>query len=97
MGLGVGELGSNYACKGASSLELAGSTVSLPITYILICTCWRLGAAKGKFIHYDKVGYQFFGRTVGCLDVLLPEFEFSSAYFYFTCNTKEERPKKNMS
>ena len=49
-----------------------------------------MGPVKEQYIHYEKAGYQFLGRTVTGLDISSEEFTISPCYFDFSAIKEEE-------
>ena len=71
----AGDLGSHSTRKGAITLVAAGCTVYPPMSSICLRACWIMGNDKDRYIHYEKAGYKFVGRTLAgflhCLKILL--------------------------
>ena len=84
--LGVEEksLGSHSCRKGAITLCSSGCTVSPSMASICLRACWSMGPVKDRYVHYEKAGDQFCGRTATSISSLSIEFAVSPAYFDFT-------------
>ena len=87
--LGVEEksLGSHSCRKGAITLCSSGCTVSPPMAAICLRACWSMGPVKDRYIHYEKAGDQFCGRTAIAISSLTKEFAVSPAYWDFTSSS----------
>ena len=83
LGVAPRSLGSHSCRKGAISLVSSGCTVSPPMASICLRACWSMGPVKDRYIHYEKAGDQFVGRTVTGISSLLKEFAISPVYFNF--------------
>lgn len=84
LGVVPGSLGSHSCRKGAITLLSSGCTVSPPMSSICLRACWSMGPVKDRYIHYEKAGDQFCGRSATGTSSLLKEFAISPAYFDFT-------------
>ena len=84
LGIIPGSLGSHSARKGAITLISSGCTVSPPMSSICLRACWSMGPVKDRYIHYEKAGDQFCGRSVTGISSLSKEFAISPAYFDFS-------------
>ena len=51
---------------------------------ICLQACWSMGLVKDRYIHYEKAGDQFFGRSVTGISSLSKEFAILPAYFDFS-------------
>ena len=74
-------LGSHSCRKGAITLVSTGCTVSPPMASICLRACWTMGPVKDRYIHYEKAGDQFTGRTVTGISSLQKEFAVSPVYW----------------
>ena len=63
LGVKRGDLGAHSPRKGAITLVSSGCTVSPPMSSICIRARWSMGPVKDRYIHYEKAGEEFFGRT----------------------------------
>ena len=50
--------------KDQFSIVASCCTVSPPMAYICVRACWSMGPIKYRYIHYEKAGDQFVGRSV---------------------------------
>ena len=84
--LGVEEnmLGSHSCRKGAITLVSTGCTVSPPLASVCLRAGWSMGAVKDRYIHYEKAGDQFTGRSVCGISSTTKEFALSPVYWDFT-------------
>ena len=62
-------------------LYVYGCTVSPPMSSICLQACWRMENVKDRYIHYNKSGDQFCGRSVTGISSLCKEFDVSPEYF----------------
>ena len=90
MGVDIDELGSHSVRKGSASRCSTGCTVSPPMASICLRAGWSMGPVKERYIHYEKAGDQFVGRTVCGLDVTSEEFGVTTCHFDFTAIEEEE-------
>ena len=81
MGVKKGDLGSHSVRKGSITLVSSGCTVSPPMSSICLRACWSMGPVKDTYIHYEKAGDQFVGRSVTGISSLSKQFAVSPAYF----------------
>lgn len=81
LGVNPGDLGSHSTRKGAITLVSSGCTVSPPMASICLRACWSMGPVKERYIHYEKAGDQFCGRSVTGISSLTKEFAISPAHF----------------
>ena len=81
LGVEEGTLGSHSTRKGAITMVSTGCTVSPPMAAICLRACWSMGPVKDRYIHYEKAGDQFVGRTVTGISSLTKEFAVSPCYF----------------
>ena len=81
LGVSVGDLGSHSTRKGAITLVSSGCTVSPPMASICLRAGWSMGPVKERYIHYEKAGDQFCGRSVSGISSLTKEFAISPAHF----------------
>ena len=84
LGVEKGSLGGHSVRKGAITLVASGCTVSLPMASICLRACWSMGPIKDRYIHYEKAGDQFVGRTVTGLSSLSKEFAISPVHWDWT-------------
>ena len=84
LGVQPGDLGSHSTRKGSITLVSSGCTVSPPMSSICLRACWSMGPVKDRYIHYEKAGDQFVGRSVTGISSLSKEFAVSPAYFDLT-------------
>ncbi|MEM7283659.1 MAG: hypothetical protein AAF438_18745, partial [Pseudomonadota bacterium] len=77
-------LGSHSIRKGAITLVSTGCTVSPPLSSICLRAGWSLGTVKDRYIHYEKAGDQFTGRSVTGISSLDKEFAISPVYWDWT-------------
>ena len=80
-GVKKGDLGSHSVRQGSITLVSSGCTMSPPMSSICLMACWSMGPVKDRFIHYEKAGDQFVGRSVTGISSLSNEFAVSPAYF----------------
>ena len=69
LGISPGDLGSHSARKGASSHASSGTTVSLPMVSICLCTMWSMGHVKEWYFQFEKAGDQYLSNVMSGLDV----------------------------
>ena len=81
MGVKKGDIGSHSVRKGSITLVSSGCTVSPPMSFICLRACWSMGPVKDTYIHYEKAGDQFVGRSVTGISSLSKQFAVSPAYF----------------
>ena len=84
--LGVDEhtLGSHSCRKGAITIVSTGCTVSPPMASICLRAGWSMGNVKDRYIHYEKAGDQFCGRSLTGISSMTKEFAVSPVYWDFT-------------
>ena len=84
--LGVDEntLSSHSCRKGAITIVSSGCTVSPPMASIFLRAGWSMGDVKDRYIHYEKAGDQFCGRSVTGISSMKEEFASSPVYWDFT-------------
>ena len=80
-GVECGDLGSHSTRKGAITHVSSGCTVSPPMASICLRACWSMGPIKDRYIHYEKAGDQFVGRSVTTISSMTKEFAVSPCYF----------------
>lgn len=78
------DLGSHSTRKGSATLVATGCTIAPPFSAICLRAGWSMGSVKERYIHYEKAGDQFVGRTVCGLSCLSSDFAVSPCYFDFT-------------
>ena len=81
LGVKPGDLGSHSTRKGSITLVSSGCTVSPPMSSICLRACWSMGNVKDRYIHYEKAGDQFCGRSATGISSLRKEFAVSPVYF----------------
>ena len=81
LGVKPGDFGSHSTGKSSINLVYSGCTVSPPMSSIFLRACWIMGNVKDRYIHYEKSGDQFCGRSVTRISYLCKEFAVSPAYF----------------
>ena len=81
LGVRPRDIGSHLTRKGSITLVASGCTVSPPMSSICLRACWSMGNVKDRYIHYEKAGDQFVGRTVTGISCLSKKFAVSPAYF----------------
>lgn len=91
LGVNPGDLGCHSARKGAITMCSSGCTVSPPMASICLRACWSMGSVKDRYIHYEKAGDQYVGRTVTGISSMSKDFAVSPPYFDFTDN-EEMKP-----
>eukprot|EP00980_Cylindrotheca_fusiformis_P027304 scaffold19845_cov136-Cylindrotheca_fusiformis.AAC.1 len=84
LGVEKNTLGSHSCRKGAITLVTTGCTVSPPMASVCLRAGWSMGAVKERYIHYEKAGDQFTGRSVTGISSLVKEFAVSPVYWDFT-------------
>ena len=84
--LGVTEhtLGSHSTRKGAITTVSSGCTVSPSMASICLRAGWSMGNVRDRYIHYEKAGDQFCGRSVTGISSIKKEFATSPVYW--ECN-----------
>ena len=94
--LGVEEhtLGSHSCRKGAITLVSTGCTASPSMASICLRAGWSMGNVKDRYIHYEKSGDQYCGRSVTGISSMTRKFAVSPVYWYFT--ESGERGKKGV-
>ena len=70
--------------KGTITIVSSGCTVSSPMAYICLRACWSLVPIKDLYIHYEKAGDQFVGRSVTGISFLTTEFGVSLVHWDWT-------------
>ena len=68
---------------------LSGYVVSLTMSSICLRACWSMVTVKDWYIHYEKAGDQFTGRSVTDISSLTKEFAISPPHWDFTYSTEE--------
>ena len=81
LGVTKGDLGSYSSQKGAITLVTTGCTVSPPMAAVCIRAGWSMGPVKDRYIHYEKAGDEFVGRTVTGITALDCNFAISPVYW----------------
>ena len=87
----IDDIGSHSARKGSATRCSTGCTVSPPMASICLRAGWSMGPVRERYIHYEKAGDQFVGRTVCGLNSMSTEFGISPCYFDFTGIHEEDR------
>jgi len=90
MGVGIDNIGSYSGRKGSATRCSTGCTVSRPMASICLRAGWSMGPVRERYIHYEKAGDQFVGRTVGGLNSMSTDFGVSPCYFDFPGTMQEE-------
>lgn len=85
LGVDPKDYGSHSVRKGAISLVSAGCTVSPPMAAICLRAAWSMGNVKDRYIHYEKAGDEFVGRSVSGISSLSHKFAASPIYFEPGC------------
>jgi len=91
MGVDIDNIGSHSGRKGSATRCSTGCTVSPPMASICLRAGWSMGPVRERYIHYEKAGDQFVGRTVCGLDCMSTDFGVSPCYFDFSSLTDEDR------
>jgi len=95
LGITKGDLGSHSCRKGAITLVTTGCTVSPPMAAVCIRAGWSMGSVKDRYIHYEKAGDQFVGRTVTGIPALDCNFAISPVHWDWSGLSRiDERKKK---
>ena len=81
LGVKKGDLGSHSCRKGAITLVTTGCTVSPPMAAVCIRAGWSMGQVKDRYIHYEKAGDQFVGRTVTGIPAISSDFAISPVHW----------------
>ena len=81
LGVEKGMVGYLTVSKGAIKIVASGCTVSSPMASICLRDCWSMGPIKYQYIHYEKVGDKFVGRSVTSIYLLTTEFRVSPVYW----------------
>ena len=63
------------------TLVTTGCTVSPPMAAVCIRAGWSMGPVKDRYIHYEKAGDEFVGRTVTGITALDCNFAISPVYW----------------
>ena len=84
LGVEMGSLGAHSIRKGAITLVASGCTVSPPMASICLRACWSMGTIKDRYIHYEKAGDQFVGRSVTGISSLSVDFAISPVHWDWT-------------
>ena len=84
LGIKPHDLGSHSSRKGAITLVTTGCTVSPPMAATCIRAGWSMGTVKDRYIHYEKAGDQFVGRSVTGIPALDSNFAISPVYWDWT-------------
>ena len=74
-------LGNHSIRKGAISHVSAGCTVSPPMAAICLRAAWSMGNVKDRYIHCEKAGDEFVGRSITGISSLSRHFATSPVYF----------------
>ena len=64
LGVEKGMIGAHYIRKGAIIIVDTGCTISPPMDSIFLSDVWSMESIKDTYIHYEKVGDQFVGRSM---------------------------------
>ena len=70
--------------KGEITIVASGCTVSPPMAYICLRACWSMVPIKDRYIHYEKAGDQFVGRSVTSIYLLTKGFGVSPVHWDWT-------------
>ena len=70
LGVEKGTLGSHSVSKGATKIVASGCAVSTLMDSICLRACSVMGRIKYRYIHYEKAGDQFVGRSVTNISLL---------------------------
>ena len=81
LGVKKGDLGAHSPRKGTITLVASGCTVSPPMSSICIRACWSMGPVKDRYIHCEKAGDEFVGRTATGISSMVKEFAVSPFFF----------------
>lgn len=84
VGVNIGDLGAHSSRKGAISIVSSGCTVSPPMASICLRAQWSMGNVKDRYIHYEKAGDQFTGRSVTGISSVTKELAISPVYWDYT-------------
>ena len=84
LGVEKGTLGAHSVRKGSITMVSSGCTVSPPMASICLRACWSIGPIKDRYIHYDKSGDHFVGRTATGISSLTVEFAISPVHWDWT-------------
>ena len=76
-----GDLESHSTIKGSITLVCSVCNVSPPMSSICLRECWSTVNVKDRYIHYEKSGDQFCGRSLTGISSLCKKFSVSPAYF----------------
>ena len=68
LGIFPGLLGSHSARKGACTHVSSRTTYSPPIVSVCLHACWTMGSVKDKYLHFERAGDQYCGRTATGMD-----------------------------
>ena len=74
-----------------------GCTVSPPMASICLRACWSMGSIKDRYIHYEKAGDEFVGRTVTGISSLGSDFAISPVYWDWSGAVLESEKRENMT
>ena len=91
------DLGSHSTWKGSALAVSTGSTVSPPFSAICLRAGWSMGSVKDQYIHYEKAGDQFVGRTICGLSCLTTDFAISPPHFDFTDCANPDLKRKELN
>ena len=64
LGVEKGTLGSHSIRKGAITIVASGCTIYPPMASVCLRACWSMVPIKDWYIHYEKAGDKFLGRSV---------------------------------
>ena len=81
LGVDKGTIGSQSVRKGSITIVSSGCTSSAPMAYICLGVVWSMGPIKDLYIHYEKAGDQFVGRSVTIISLLTIEFGVSPIHW----------------
>ena len=84
LGVEKGSLGAHSIRKGSITMVSSGCTVSPPMASICLRACWSMGPIKDRYIHYDKAGDCFVGRSATGISSCTIEFAVSPVYWDWT-------------
>ena len=96
LGVDPNSFGTHSIRKGAISLVSAGCTVSPPMAAICLRAAWSMGNVKDRYIHYEKAGDEFVGRTVTGISSLTRHFAVSPIYFEPGADDTNENMKREI-
>ena len=64
---------------------------------ICLRACWSMGSIKDRYIHYEKAGDEFVGRTVTGISWLGSEVAISPVYWDWSGSQSESEMRGNMT